>query len=148
MQRPAQPLHGAVQTTLEIDKDIAWPELPSQFFPGHNLALTPEQHGQDLKRLVGQTDFEAMASKNACQEIDIVRFETKVCGRSCIRELGWSKLVNYPRMRIGGGCHRSAQVNKLSTDHSCEPVQLYRTLCCRSRRLLTHRQTRKPCLNK
>ena len=47
----AQPVHGRVQSMLEIDERAACPELLLNLIPGHELSGLPDQRPQDLQRL-------------------------------------------------------------------------------------------------
>jgi hypothetical protein len=43
---------------VEVDECV-WPELLSQFFPGHHFARMLQQNGQKLKRLAAQFELHA-----------------------------------------------------------------------------------------
>jgi len=49
-------LNGFVETVIEVDEDIGWPEPLTKLFAGDDLAGGFDQDRQKLKRLLRQPD--------------------------------------------------------------------------------------------
>jgi len=50
-ERFAQPLDRGIETVIEIDKCVRWPEFAAQLLPGDQLSRPFEQRPQHLERL-------------------------------------------------------------------------------------------------
>lgn len=73
--RYPQPLHRAVQAVLEIDEGVRSPQALAQFLAGDHLARFFEESGKDLKRLLRQLGFDAVAVEFGRSQIKLARPE-------------------------------------------------------------------------
>jgi hypothetical protein len=82
VESTAQFLDSAVQTSFEIDKDIARPEALSEFFTGHYFAGMVQEQEQNFERLTGQFYLNTMLGQFRITAIHLVGTKTQQQMRS------------------------------------------------------------------
>ena len=76
-QRLAQPVHGGTDAVLELHNGVIRPQRLADFFAAHHLAGTLQQHGEDAKRLFGQTNlFGPVLAQLTGAKVEFKCFET------------------------------------------------------------------------
>jgi hypothetical protein len=63
VQRFPQLSDGTIQPHLEIDEGLGCPEHAPQFVSGHDFTGTPDERLEDLERLIGKADSQAVPAE-------------------------------------------------------------------------------------
>src|SRR5439155_18180213 len=71
---------GFVHAVVEIDEGLGRPQPVAKLFPGHRLTRPLEQHRQNLKRLLLESELHAVLPQLAGSKIDLEHAETEADG--------------------------------------------------------------------
>jgi len=69
--------HYRVQAVREVNKDIRWPELVPEFFPGHDFIRVPQQDHQRLEGFFFQRYAQPVFAQFAGAKIGLIHAKTQ-----------------------------------------------------------------------
>lgn len=72
----AEFVDGFVETTLEIDKGVLWPQLSAELVSRHDFARAPQEQHQHLKRLFLEIDLGALPAQLSGSSVKLEETKT------------------------------------------------------------------------
>jgi hypothetical protein len=75
-QSCAEFVDGLVETALEIDKDVYWPQLSAELVSRHDFAWPPKEQHQRLKRLFLEIDLGALPAQLSGSSVKLEETKT------------------------------------------------------------------------
>jgi hypothetical protein len=75
-KRITQPFDGGIQTMIEVDEGVRWPELAAQFLSGNQFSRSFKQRRQNLQWLFLELYLLSPLAQFPGVEIDLERTET------------------------------------------------------------------------